>query len=480
MEKSSEMASSVLYERLATDLRDRIERGVFAASDRLPSIRETRQATGLSAATVLHAYRLLEDQGLIEARPQSGYYVLAPLYSDLLAISPETSMPPLNPETVRMDELMGMVIRQAARADMVQFGAATPAAELLPTRRLKRMMTRLVRENDALWSTYVTPEGSLELRGQVARRLARLSCPVTAEDLLITSGCQEAIHLALRAVCRPGDVVAVESPTYFGMLQALEAEGLRALEIPTHHRDGISLEALEQALQHQPVRAVVVIPNFQNPLGSCMPEDRKAALVDLLARYETPLIEDDINGELAFSDRRPGLAKAYDRQGLVLTCSSFSKDIGPSFRVGWVAPGRYYARVLQLKMTTNIGTALLPQLVIAEFLENGGYDNYLRGLRRAYQHKVGQMARSVLEYFPAGTRVTTPRGGFVLWVQLPANVDSLDLFKRALPAGVTLAPGYLFSATAKYCNFIRLNAAHMDFAAERTIRQLGKLASQSQ
>jgi DNA-binding transcriptional MocR family regulator len=303
-----------------------------------------------------------------------------------------------------------------------------------------------------------------------------LGCALEPDDFVITSGCAEAIHLALQAVCRPGDLVAVESPTYFGILQALEAQGLRALEIPTHSRDGISLDALSFALENHPVRAVVVISNFSNPLGCCMPEENKRALVELLARYQVPLIEDDIYGELAFHAQRPGVAKVFDRQGLVLLCSSFSKDISPSYRVGWIAPGRFRKRVEQLKMATNIATAVLPQLAIARFLESGGYDRHLRSIRRAYAQKVAQMTQAVLAYFPEGTRVSSPAGGFVLWVQLPGEVDSLALYQRALAAGITLAPGHIFSATAKYRSFIRLNAAYMNFAGERALARLGGLA----
>ncbi|MEA4909571.1 MAG: PLP-dependent aminotransferase family protein [Chloroflexi bacterium] len=475
MSPARKSPSPALYEQLAAELRAQIEAGAYPAGERLPSVRQMRQDRGLSPSTILQAYRQLEDAGLIEARPQSGYYVRArPLPHP--PPEPEISAPPLRPENVSMDELMDRVLHEATQPHLMQFGTALPAPDLLPTRRLDRILVRIARQDRYPWNVYATPEGSSELRAQVSRRLGRLNCPVPAEDLLITNGCMEAIHFALRAVCRPGDLVAVESPTYFGLLQALEAEGLNTLEIPTHHRDGISLEALEFALEHHPIRAVVAIPNFQNPLGSCMPDEHKRQLVDLLARYETPLIEDDIYGELAFGERRPGLARTYDRQGLVLTCSSFSKDICPSFRVGWIAAGRYRGRVAQLKMVTNIGTAILPQLVIAEFVENGGYDNYLRGIRRAYAQKVAHMARAVLDYFPAGTRVTTPQGGYVLWVQMPEAVDSLALYQLALESGITLAPGRMFSATGKYASYVRLNAAYMDFAGQRALQRLGELA----
>ncbi len=463
-----------LYESLADELVRLVRGGTLRPGDRLPSVRRMSQQKGLSLTTVLQAYQVLEDQGVIEARPQSGYYVRPAVAQPTPAPEAPATLP--DPEHVQVDELVMRVVRDAMRPGLVQFGAALPAPELLPTERINRILARIARDNIVAAQAVGLPEGMLELRTQVARRTIESGCALEPDDFVITCGCAEAIHLALQATCRPGDLVAVESPTYFGILQALEAQGLRALEIPTNARYGISLDALSFALENHPIRAVVAITNFSNPLGSCMPEENKRALVELLARFQVPLIEDDIYGELSFSAHRPGVAKVYDQKGLVLLCSSFTKDISPSFRVGWIAPGRYLARVNQLKMATNIATAVLPQLAIASFLESGGYDRHLRTIRRAYAQKVSQMAQAVLRYFPAGTRVTSPAGGFVIWVQMPEEVDSLVLYQRALSAGITLAPGYIFSASPKYRNFIRLNAAYMNFAGERALARLGELA----
>lgn len=467
-----------LYEQFAEEIIRQVQQGAFRPGERLPSVREASRQRGLSISTVLQAYHVLEDRGVIEARPQSGYYVRPPLLAGANFPDPEPPTLSIDPATVRIDELTMQVLRQVFRPDLVPFGAAVPAPELLPTRRFNNILTRILRSSPYPENVCAIPEGTPELRAQVARRLSRMGCATTADDVIITNGCTEALSLALHAVCKPGDLVAVESPTYFVLLQMLEAQGLRALEIPTHARDGMSLDALEFALEHHPVRAVVVMTNFSNPLGSLMPEENKRALVDLLARYEVPLIEDDIYGELPHNNHRPDVAKAYDRQGLVLLCSSFTKDLAAIQRVGWIVPGRYRQRVQQLKVVSNLGTAILPQLAIAEFLENGGYDRHLRTVRREYAQRTAQMAQSILAHFPAGTRVTTPQGGFVLWVQLPEHVDSLQLYHRALQSGITIAPGYIFSATARFRNFIRLNAAYMNFAVEKSLLRLAALAKE--
>lgn len=467
-------AKAILYEQVADDLAHLIESGTFRPGDRIPSVRQLSQQRKISVSTALQAYYVLEDRGLIEARPQSGYYVRAHLPSALP--EPEISSPQADPTQVSLREVIMMVLRGTDDPRLAPLGTALPNPELLPTKKLNQILVALAKESGEEANRYIFPPGCEELRVQIAQRAVNSGCSFSPADILITAGCGEAIELCLRAVCRPGDVVAIESPTYFGILQSIEALGLKALEIPTHPRDGISLEALRFAIEHTPVRACLIVSNFNNPLGSCVPDENKQALVRLLGQHEIPLIENDVSGELYFGEKRPSVAKAYDQEGLVLLCSSFSKDICPGYRVGWVAAGRFRETVAWLKFIVNISTATLPQLAVAHFLESGGYDHYLRRARRAYARSVGLMSQAVERYFPPGTRVTRPAGGFVIWVQLPENVDSLELFKDALQAGVSLTPGYVFSATQRYANFIRLNASRWSLPIERAVARLGELA----
>ncbi len=476
-EISTQPRPATLYEQLAAEIDSQIQAGTFQCGDRLPSVRQVSQQKGLSVTTVLQAYHLLEDRGAVEARPQSGYYVRAPLPPSP-APQPQITGQPFDPARVRIDDLAMLVLHDVLNKNLVQFGAALPAPELLPTARLNRILARHARSGNPIYNTSGQPEGALELRTQVARRTFLMGCTLAPDDIVITSGCTEALYLALSAVCKPGDLVAIESPTYFGILQVLQSLGLRALEIPTHPTTGISLEALRFAIENHPVKAAVVMTNFNNPLGSLMPVENKRKLVEILAAAEIPLVEDDIYGELSFTGQHPGAAKTYDRQGLVLLASSFCKDVSPSYRIGWIAPGRYKEAVLRLKMATSLSTAVLPQMAIAEFLESGGYDHHLRTIRRAYAQKVSQMAHAVARNFPPDTLLTNPQGGFVLWVEMPPKVDSLALYHQALQAGITLAPGYLFSATPKYRNYIRLNAAYWSSSAEPALQRLGELVAQ--
>jgi DNA-binding transcriptional MocR family regulator len=320
--------------------------------------------------------------------------------------------------------------------------------------------------------------GCEPLRVQIARRGLGAGCTLAPDDVVITTGCTESVSLCLRAVCQPGDTVAIESPTSFDALRCLDVLGLQALEIPTHPRDGISLDALRFAIQHNKVSACLVVSNFNNPLGSCMPDDNKRELVELLANHDIPLVENDIFGELHFDERRPVVAKAYDRTGLVMLCSSFSKSLCPGYRVGWVIPGRWQPAVRWLKYTSTLASPTLAEHAIAEFLESGKYDPYIRRTRRTYARYVASLSQAVQRHFPTECRLTRPAGGFVLWVQLPEGVDSLVLYRQALQAGIAITPGYLFSPTNQFRNFIRLNAANWLDSAEHAIETLGRLIAQ--
>lgn len=465
------------YERIAAEVMRLIEQGAYQPGERIPSVREMSKQQGASVSAVLQAYMQLENQGAIEARPQSGYYVRHA--SDTGFPEPESSSPGLDPSHVNLHDLMMMAMRDSLNPSLVQLGAAMPNLELLPTERIDRIMASLARSTERVSHHYEIPPGLEDLRVQIARRAMMNGCQITPNDVVITSGGVEGIHLCLYAVCSPGDIVAIESPMYFGTLQLLEVHNLRALEIPTNPREGISLEALQFAIEHNPIKAVLTISNFNNPLGSCMPDEKKRELVSMLARYEIPLIDNDVSSEIYFSEKRPMVTKAFDQKGLVLQCSSFSKDISPSMRVGWVSPGRFKNTIEWLKFTTSAATARLPQMAIAQFLETGGYDHQLRRIRREYANNVAMLSQAVMRSFPSGTRVTRPTGGFVLWVQLPERVDSLEVYALALKNNITITPGYLFSPSNQFPNFIRLNAAVWNYPIERAVRRLGELVAES-
>jgi DNA-binding transcriptional MocR family regulator len=328
--------------------------------------------------------------------------------------------------------------------------------------------------------SYDFPPGYGPLRHEIARRSIDAGCRLSENEIVTTHGTMEALNLCLRAVAKAGDIIAIESPAFYGTLQIIESLGMKALEIPADPREGIILDALAAAIRRQKVKACLFVLNFSNPLGSCMPDANKKELVELLTRREIPLIEDDIYGDLCFGPARPGTAKACDKQGLVLLCSSFSKTLAPGYRVGWTAPGRFKPQVESLKFTSSMATVTAPQMAIADFLQNGGYDRYLRKLRRILMTQVQQMSNAVGRYFPAGTKVTRPQGGYVLWVELPKEVDSLELHRRALAQKISIAPGPIFSAKQKHKNFIRLSCGlPWSEKIDRAVQTLADLARKS-
>ncbi|PLX82958.1 MAG: GntR family transcriptional regulator [Desulfuromonas sp.] len=469
-------AHTPLYVSVADRLARMIDQQTFLPGDRVPSIRNLSRQLKVSINTVKEAYALLEDRRLLEARPQSGYYVCNRL-PDIPA-DPEIAPSDISPTGVSIGEMVEMIMRNSGEPGLVQFGCAIPNPDLLPIAKIGRMLANEARLRPVDHVSYTMPPGCKRLRTEIAKRLLDCGCTVKARDIVTTTGCSEAVFLALQAICRPGDTVAVESPVYFNFLQLIQTLGLRALEIPATQREGMSLEALRYALDHNRVKAVLCITNFSNPLGACMPEERKRELVNLLESRDIPLIEDDIHGDLGFDNERPLAAKAYDQTGNVILCSSFSKTVAPGYRVGWIVPGRFQPEIERLKMVVNLAAAAPTQLALAEFLANGGYDHHLRHIRRVYAQKVAEMSEAIGRHFPAGTRVTRPQGGFCLWVEMPDEVDALRLYARALKHKITLAPGPVFSATGKFRNCIRLNAAFWTDRLEGTLKTLGGLAKE--
>jgi DNA-binding transcriptional MocR family regulator len=471
------VSTEPLYVQVAAKLGGLIEGGVLRTGDRVPSIRRASRQHKVSLTTAVQAYLALENRGLIEARPKSGFFVR---YRPRLHLSePETSRPARAATPTESPTLIAKLFDATMQRDVVQLGAGLPNARLLPVQKLNRMLTAAARRAGPASLEYDMPPGCLALRRALARRALDWGLHLSPDEIITTSGCMEAILLSLRAVTRPGDIVAVESPTYFGLIQVIEQLGLKALEIPTHPRTGMDLDALERALRSRRVAACLAIPNFSNPLGSLMPPAAKERLVAMLSKREIPLIEDDLYGDLHFGPERPHVAKSFDTKGLVMLCGSFSKSLAPGYRVGWLVPGRHFQKTRNLKCTSTGATATLPQLALADYMVNGGYDHHLRALRQALKRQMEQISHAVAESFPREIKMTRPAGGIVLWVELPPRVDALRLHAKALAEKISIAPGPMFSPRNQFRNFIRLNCGEpWSPQLERAIGVLAYLVKQ--
>lgn len=464
-----------LYERVANRVADLVDKGVYNYGERVPSVRDLSREMEVSTTTVVEAYRLLEDQGLLEARPQSGYYVKV---HEADSRCPRADCPtPRDPVPVTVSDMVVNLLRDHQRRDLVRLAGADGAADLLPVKALQKCVSNAVRDSDCL-TEYDPPPGCRDLRLAVSKRAALAGCHFSPDEVILTTGAQEALTLCLRAVCSVGDVVAIESPTFFGQLQAIEMLGLRVLEIPSDPRSGLSLDALELALDQMPVKAVVVTPSHSNPSGSCMTMEARRELVEMTARVRIPLIEDDVYGELGYGLKRLPAARAFDRDGGVLYCSSLSKTLAPGYRLGWAVPGRYRDQVQRLKTLTNLASPSVLALGVARYLQGSAFDRVLRQMRREYARRSRAMRETILAHFPEGTRVSDPRGGFVLWVELPRHFNSLELYPKAKDRGVVFAPGPLFSAGMRYHHCLRLNAANWGVREQQAVETLGQLLAE--
>lgn len=465
-----------LYETLADEIAGRIRAGSLRPGDRLPSVRELKQQRGCSASTVFAAYYHLEAQGLIETRPRSGYFVAQRVRQ--ASSEPDAAQPVDEAMAVDVSTLVFQVLAQARQRDMVPLGSAFPSPALFPLRQLATGLSRALKQMDPWQTMEDLSPGNAALRHQLALRYGTLGIHVPASELVVTSGAMEALNLALEVTTQPGDLVAIETPTFYATLQALERRGLKAIEVQTHPRTGVSLASLRKVLASQPVKACWFMPTFQNPMGCTMPDEAKAELVQLLSERGIPLIEDDVYGELHHGARRPPPAKAWDRDGWVLHCSSFSKSLAPGYRIGWVAAGRFAVALGRHKLMSSLATALPSQLALQEYLQHKRLDRHLRSLRLALGRQQAATLRAIEQHFPAGTRVTRPDGGYFLWVELPAGVDALAIHAQALRQGIGVAPGHLFSADRRYRHHLRINHGHPgDARFEPAIQALGRLVS---
>ena len=474
-----------LYQRLADDISSLIRDGALRLGERIPSVREISRERSLSTATVVRAYELLEGHGFIETRPRSGFYVSAQWQAVGASVgraeAASAASTPTRSTRVDVSELVFQVLESVRNRRLVPFGSAFPSPLLFPMGRLARCLSAGAHRMDQWGTLDDLPPGSMELRRHIARRYLRSGVRIAPDEIVITSGALEALNLSLQVLTRPGDIIAIESPAFYGCLQAIEALRLRAIEIPTHPRDGLDVAAFARTLARHPVRACWIMSNFQNPLGALIPEDTKRELARLLDKHDIPLIEDDVYAELFFGRHRPKPVKAFDRKGLVLNCSSFSKSLAPGYRVGWVAAGRFATAIQRRKVMSSLSTSAPAQDAIALYLQEGGYERHLSALRRALARQQKAALDSLARHLPGSVRISRPEGGYFLWLELPTGPDAIEIHRQALEHGFSIAPGPIFSARRarrahgpafRHC--LRLNYGHpWTPILDKAVRALG-------
>ena len=446
-----------LYEKIASDIKELINSDTLKFGDKLPSVRSYSEKNNTSISSVLKAYRVLEDEGLIEAKIKSGYFIKrksAGLYPKpkIISFTPSAN-------NVNIYDAYSDLADKLVDKEMIQFGTAVPNLEYFPVKKLNSIIVSIVRKHPEFINQYSSPKGFDELVYQISKKAFESGNKLSEQEIIITNGCTEAINLCLRAVTGPRDTIIVESPTFYGFLEIAESLKLKIIEVPADPETGISLEKLNDVIKKNKTKALLINPNFQNPLGHCIPDENKKELLSMLSKKGIPIIEDDIYSDLFGGDLKPKNIKSFDKENNVLLCSSFSKSTAPGYRVGYTAASKYYLKVKKYKLSTSYHTNLLSQMVINEFMKNGGYELHLRKLRTKYKEQVLSYLNLFAQNLPEGSKISRPAGGYVLWIELPGKVDTIELYKKVLADKITISPGKMFSTTNKYQHCFRINCA---------------------
>jgi DNA-binding transcriptional MocR family regulator len=446
------MSKDFLYNEIANGIAGQINNGVLKPGDRLPSVRMLCEEHQISMNTAKRVFLELEAQSLIDAKPQSGYFVSRRPYPRLPL--PEVSRPASFANSHEPNELIRKVYGNMGNDALTLFSVGAPSGDLLPLAKLKKEVIQATRELSEGGANYESLQGNLKLRSMIAIRSLAWGGNLHENDLITTNGSVNALSFCLMALGKPGDTIAIESPGYPGLLQLAFSLGLKVLELPTHPVTGIEIDALKKVIPH--IHLCLLVPNFNTPLGSCMPEANKKEIVALLAKHHIPLIEDDIYGDLYFGTQRPKCCKSFDTEGNVLWCSSVSKTLAPGYRVGWVAPGKYKDKLLKVKLIHSLSSSAITQEAVANFLKTGKYENHLRQLRRTLQDNYQHFSHAIADYFPPGTKTSRPQGGVSIWVEFPKEIDTAQLYELAIKQRISIAPGRMFTLQNQFENCMRL------------------------
>ena len=467
------------YDILVEQIRHQIQCEIWAVGDKLPSLRKQAETSNMSLMTVLNAYQILESQGWIVSHARSGYFVAPKIqYANSKQHHSDTAIH--TTENVDINDLIFDVLQASRTPNIVDFGSVYPDPTLYPRLQVNKSLMAAAKTMPTSSALDNLPPGNKDLRKIISKRYAAQGMNVHPDEIVITAGALEALNLSLQAVTQPGDWVIVESPTFYGALQSLQRLNLRALSVSTHPRDGIDLDSLKEALQSHPVKACWLMTNHQNPLGCTLSDEKKAQLIELLAEHNVYLIEDDVYSELYFGSKKPLPAKAFDQQGMTMHCSSFSKTLVAGFRIGWVAAGKMALPIQKLQLMSTLSASAPIQLALTKYLSTRNYENHLRQMRRKLEQRKFATWQMLRTYLPATVNVNYSEGGYFLWLELPENIDAMDLYHQALKEKISISPGKMFSVSKKFNHCFRINSSFECLAVEeRAIKKLAQLIHNS-
>lgn len=464
----------LLYQQVAGRVAEEIRDGVYLAGQKVPSVRKLSKQFNVSLATVVQAYGSLEDQGLIRAKPQSGYFVRSNV---VMPVEPPPISRNNRPKRVTKSQLISDILALGRQKGLVQLGAAVPDRDCLPWRAMQQHINKVCRYESEELTSYSFSPGNEQLRRLIAIRMRDAGVRVSHDQIVITNGCMEALSLSVRCLTKANDIIAVESPCYYGHLNLAESLGLKLVEIPTDPVTGVSLEALKLAVDKWPIKACIFSARNSNPTGATLARDKQNALVEFLRKKKIPLIEDDVYGELTFNEDIGATFKSFDQSDDVIYCSSFSKTIGPGFRIGWCIPGKIQPKFQEMQLYSTMSASSFCQSALASYLGQGGYDKHLRMVRNRYRQTAAAYQLAVSRHFPEGTKISRPEGGVVLWISLPPSIDAFELHRQAQEEGINIMPGGIFSSTKNFDHFLRITCTRpMDREVDEAIVKIGMLA----
>jgi DNA-binding transcriptional MocR family regulator len=463
-----------IYINMANKIASMIESDVYKAGDKLPSLRNLHKEHGLSIGTILQSFNHLIDKGLISSKEKSGYFVSYKSKRKLPL--PQTIPAALSARAVHIDQLLQKLRKDSDGKDFVSFANALPDHRLLPFNSIKRVIQNVSRDISGSYLAFEQRKGNLKLREEIAKRSFMWSGSLHPDDLVITTGAMEAVVLCLKAVTKEGDTVLVQDPCYYGIMESLEYLNLKVVTIPCHSETGINVTELEEACNKLPVKVCVLVSNFNNPNSACLSSEKKQWLAAFANDRKIPVIEDDLYGDIFFNDNRPDAIKTYDKNGWVLYCSSFSKSLAPGFRIGWCAPGKFVYEVERLKSMLNGSTCNFMQKALYQLLSSGLYDRHLKKFRIELHKNLIRTTNLIEQHFPEGTKISCPLGGLVVWIELPSPINTVQLQDAAFNAGISYAPGEIFSAKGDYQNYLRISYCKLwEVKTEKALMRLGSL-----
>lgn len=380
----------------------------------------------------------------------------------------------------RMDGLKGSEIREilklTEKPGIISFAGGLPAPELFPVEEMKKVSTLVLEESGMEALQYTTTEGFPPLREHIADRMnSKSKTNITKDDILITNGSQQGLDFAGKIFLDEGDVVLCESPSYLGAINAFKSYCPKFVEVPTDNQ-GIIMEELEKILKTtENVKMIYVIPDFQNPTGRTWPLERRKKFIEIISKYEVPVIEDNPYGELRFEGESLPSLKSMDKKGLVIYLGSFSKVFCPGYRIGWTcASPQILKKFVFVKQGADLQASTISQREVSKFMDIYDLDKHVEKLKGVYKKRRDLMLKTMKEEFPEGLEYTHPEGGLFTWVQLPENLDSREIMKECVENSVAYVPGGSFFPNGGKENCFRLNYSNMpDERIVEGIKRLG-------